>query len=74
MAHYHIYFLAGDDHIAAAHHTDSDDDATAVLVAEQLLSHTTYLSSEVWQGNKLVARLTASEQQAHCPPTRYRRR
>ena len=57
MAHYRIYFLADDGHIKVAHAVDSDDDAAAILVAEQLLSHTTYLSSEVWQGNKLAARI-----------------
>ena len=60
MAHYRIYFFADDGHIKVAHDTDSDDDAAAVLVAEQLLSHTTYLSSEVWRGSKLVARITVN--------------
>ena len=57
MTRYQIYFLARDDHVAASHDTDSDDDAAAIAIAEQLLSHTSYLSGEVWQGNKLVARI-----------------
>jgi hypothetical protein len=36
--HYQIYFLAGDDHVAASHDTDSDNDAAAISIAEQLLS------------------------------------
>jgi hypothetical protein len=57
VTHYQIYFLAGDDHVAASHDTDSDDAAAAISIAEQLLSHSPYLSGEVWQGNKLVARI-----------------
>jgi hypothetical protein len=60
LAHYRIYLLGEDAHIKVAHDADSDDDAAAVLVAEELLSHTTYLSSEVWQGNKLVARIAVN--------------
>jgi hypothetical protein len=68
MPRYHIYSLADDDHIAATHHADSDDDATAILVAEQLLSHTTYSSSEIWQGNKLVARIAVNAAGAASSP------
>jgi hypothetical protein len=70
MAHYHIYFLADDHHIAFTHDIDSDDDAAALLVAEQLLSHTRYLSNEVWQSNKLVARIALNGAGvASSPPT-----
>jgi len=57
LAHYRIYFLGDDAHIKVAHDADSGDDAAAVLIAEELLSRTSYRSSEVWHGDKLVARI-----------------
>ena len=57
MAHYRIYFLGEDAHIKVAHDVDSDDDAAALLVAEELLGRTSYRSSEIWRGNKLIARI-----------------
>jgi hypothetical protein len=68
MARYHIYFLADDDRIAFTHDIDSDDDAAALLVAEQLLGHTTYLSSEVWHDQRLVARTALNPAVSADPP------
>ena len=68
MAHYRIYFLGQDDHTKSPHDVDSDDDAAAVLVAEELLRHSVYLSAEVWHGNKLVARIALNPAEAATAP------
>lgn len=36
----------------------------AILVAEELLRHSVYLSAEVWHGNKLVARIAPNPAEA----------
>jgi hypothetical protein len=69
MAHYRIYFLGQDDHIEVPHDVDSDDDAAALLIAEDLLCHSAYLSAEVWHGNKIVARIALNPAEAaNAPP------
>jgi len=69
LAHYRIYFLGEDAHIKVAHDADSGDDAAAVLVAEELLSRTSYRSSEVWHGDKLVARIALNHAGSEDPPS-----
>lgn len=73
MAHYRIYFLGEDAHIKVAHDVDSNDDAAALLVAEELLSRTSYRSGEVWRGDKLIARiaLNHAESSADPPPHKH---
>jgi hypothetical protein len=69
LAHYRIYFLGEDAHIKVAHDVDSNDDAAALLVAEELLSRTSYRSSEVWHGNKLVARIALNHAEGEGLPS-----
>ena len=68
MAHYRIYFLGEDAHIKVAHDVDSHDDAAALLVAEELLSRTSYRSGEVWFGDKLIARIALNHAASAGPP------
>lgn len=71
MAHYRIYFLGEDVHIKVAHDVDSNDDAAALLFAEELLGRTSYRSSEIWHGNKLVARIEFNHAgPANSPPSK----
>jgi hypothetical protein len=72
LACYRICFLGEDDHIHVAHDVDSNDDAAAILVAEELLGRTSYRSSEIWQGNKLVARIALNGAgSANSPPPEH---
>lgn len=57
MAHYRCYFTKG-DHIVAAENIEAVDDAAALLAAEQLVTSSKHPSIEVWQGKRIVARLT----------------
>jgi hypothetical protein len=57
MAHYRAYFMRG-DHIAAAEDVDAEDDAAALLAADQLLTGSRFASIEIWQEKRLVGRLS----------------
>lgn len=57
MAQYRCYFLAGEC-IKAAEDIEADDDAGALMKAEELILKSSFLAVEVWQEKRLVGRHT----------------
>lgn len=53
---YRCYFTDADDRIRSVEVVACDDDAEAMLRAEQLLASSEHRTAELWQGPRLVAK------------------
>ena len=64
---YRCYFTDENDRIKAVEQLECEDDAAALMKAEQVLTASAYNTAELWQGSRLVGKWGNAGQLAHQP-------
>ncbi len=65
--HYRCYFTDENDRIKAVEQLECEDDAAALMKAEQVLTLSAYRTAELWQGSRLVGKWGNTGQVAQQP-------